>query len=167
MRVMPACRSSANIRNVPYEQVTVFKSNASDQEIEAARLSKLFAASAIRIASPLAPMNGHATPGSTLAVPADKPPPSLKVGQRPRPSHAGRERLDLVKDRQVAVVKKSPRRLITLVRSMGERGSGQHMQPWKTAPLRRRWCPSLPVMNPISNSYLKMMTPLADAGLRH
>ncbi|MGD9920864.1 MAG: TrbI/VirB10 family protein [Pseudorhodoplanes sp.] len=44
------------------------------QEIEAARLSKLFAATAIRVASPMVPTGGHATPGSALAVPADAPP---------------------------------------------------------------------------------------------
>ncbi len=44
------------------------------QEIEAARLSKLFAATTIRVAAPVAPTSGHATPGSTLSVPADVPP---------------------------------------------------------------------------------------------
>jgi type IV secretion system protein VirB10 len=44
------------------------------QEIETARLSKLFAATAIRVASPVVPTSAHATPGSTLAVPADAPP---------------------------------------------------------------------------------------------
>jgi type IV secretion system protein VirB10 len=44
------------------------------QEIEAARLSKLFAATAIRVASAVAPTSAHATPGSPLAVAADAPP---------------------------------------------------------------------------------------------
>jgi type IV secretion system protein VirB10 len=44
------------------------------QEIEAARLSKLFAATAIRVASPVAPTGGHATPGSTFTLAADAPP---------------------------------------------------------------------------------------------
>jgi type IV secretion system protein VirB10 len=44
------------------------------QEIEAARLSKLFAATAIRIASPVTPASATAAPGTTLAVPAEGPP---------------------------------------------------------------------------------------------
>jgi type IV secretion system protein VirB10 len=44
------------------------------QEIEAARLSKLFAATAIRVAAPLAPAAANATPGTTIAVPAEAPP---------------------------------------------------------------------------------------------
>jgi type IV secretion system protein VirB10 len=44
------------------------------QEIEAARLSKLFAATAIRIASPVTPASATPAPGTTLAVPAEAPP---------------------------------------------------------------------------------------------
>jgi type IV secretion system protein VirB10 len=44
------------------------------QEIEAARLSKLFAATAIRVSSPIAPATASAAPGTTLAVPAEAPP---------------------------------------------------------------------------------------------
>ncbi len=44
------------------------------QEIEAARLSKLFAATAIRVASPITPASATAVPGTTLAVPAEAPP---------------------------------------------------------------------------------------------
>jgi type IV secretion system protein VirB10 len=43
------------------------------QEIEAARLSKLFAATAIRTAA-AAPVSPATTPGTTLAVPAEAPP---------------------------------------------------------------------------------------------
>lgn len=43
------------------------------QEIEAARLSKLFAATAVRVSAPLAPASPTA-PGTTLAVPAEAPP---------------------------------------------------------------------------------------------
>lgn len=44
------------------------------QEIEAARLSKLFAATAIRVAASVAPATTSPTPGTTLAVPAEAPP---------------------------------------------------------------------------------------------
>lgn len=44
------------------------------QEIEAARLSKLFAATAIRVASPVTAASGNPRTGSPLPVPADAPP---------------------------------------------------------------------------------------------
>lgn len=44
------------------------------QEIEAARLSKLFTATAIRVASPVTPASAPAAQGTTLAVPAEAPP---------------------------------------------------------------------------------------------
>lgn len=44
------------------------------QEIEAARLSKLFTATAIRVPSPATPASAPAAPGTTLAVPAEAPP---------------------------------------------------------------------------------------------
>lgn len=44
------------------------------QEIEAARLSKLFAATAVRVAAPVQPISANAGAGTTLAVPADAPP---------------------------------------------------------------------------------------------
>jgi type IV secretion system protein VirB10 len=44
------------------------------QEIEAARLGKLFAATAIRVASPAVPASATAAPGTTFAVPAEAPP---------------------------------------------------------------------------------------------
>jgi type IV secretion system protein VirB10 len=44
------------------------------QEIEAARLSKLFAATAIRVSAPVAPGPASALRGTTLAVPAEAPP---------------------------------------------------------------------------------------------
>lgn len=44
------------------------------QEIEAARLSKLFAATAVRVAAPIQPISANAGPGTTLAVPAEAPP---------------------------------------------------------------------------------------------
>jgi type IV secretion system protein VirB10 len=43
------------------------------QEIEAARLSKLFAATAIRVTSAVMPTSGNTTPSSTFALPADAP----------------------------------------------------------------------------------------------
>lgn len=44
------------------------------QEIEAARLSKLFAATAIRVSTPVIPTTATTTPGTTFAVPAEAPP---------------------------------------------------------------------------------------------
>jgi type IV secretion system protein VirB10 len=44
------------------------------QEIEAARLSKLFAATAIRVALPATPASGNARTGWPLAIPAEAPP---------------------------------------------------------------------------------------------
>lgn len=44
------------------------------QEIEAARLSKLFTATAIRVASPVTLASATVAPGTTLAVPAEAPP---------------------------------------------------------------------------------------------
>jgi type IV secretion system protein TrbI len=44
------------------------------QEIEAARLSKLFTATAIRVAASVTPATTSPTPGTTLAVPAEAPP---------------------------------------------------------------------------------------------
>ncbi|MEW6453853.1 MAG: TrbI/VirB10 family protein [Pseudomonadota bacterium] len=44
------------------------------QEIEAARLSKLFAATAIRISAPIAPAVTSTAPRPTLAMPAEAPP---------------------------------------------------------------------------------------------
>jgi type IV secretion system protein VirB10 len=44
------------------------------QEIEAARLSKVFAATTVRVASPVTPATASAAPGTTLAVPAEAPP---------------------------------------------------------------------------------------------
>jgi type IV secretion system protein VirB10 len=44
------------------------------QEIEAARLSKLFAASTIRVSAPIAPAVTSAAPRTTLAMPAEAPP---------------------------------------------------------------------------------------------
>ena len=44
------------------------------QEIEAARLSKLFAATAIRVSAPVTPTAASPVPGTTLAVPAEAPP---------------------------------------------------------------------------------------------
>jgi type IV secretion system protein TrbI len=44
------------------------------QEIEAARLSKLFAATAIRVAASVTQATTSPTPGTTLAVPAEAPP---------------------------------------------------------------------------------------------
>ncbi|MGD9922423.1 MAG: TrbI/VirB10 family protein, partial [Pseudorhodoplanes sp.] len=44
------------------------------QEIEAARLSKLFAATAIRVSAPVAPTTGSAMPGTALGVPAEASP---------------------------------------------------------------------------------------------
>jgi type IV secretion system protein VirB10 len=44
------------------------------QEIEAARLSKLFAATAVRVAAPVQPISANAGAGTTLAVPAEAPP---------------------------------------------------------------------------------------------
>jgi type IV secretion system protein VirB10 len=44
------------------------------QEIEAARLSKLFAATAIRVSASVTPATTSPTPGTTLAVPAEAPP---------------------------------------------------------------------------------------------
>lgn len=44
------------------------------QEMEAARLSKLFAATAVRATSPAVPTVSNHTPGTTLAVPAEAPP---------------------------------------------------------------------------------------------
>ncbi len=44
------------------------------QEIEAARLSKLFATTAIRVAPPVTPASESTAPGTTLAVPAEAPP---------------------------------------------------------------------------------------------
>lgn len=43
------------------------------QEIEAARLSKLFATTTIRVAPPVTPVNENTAPGTTLAVPAEAP----------------------------------------------------------------------------------------------
>lgn len=44
------------------------------QEIEAARLSKLFATTAIRITPSTTPASASAAPGTTLAIPAEAPP---------------------------------------------------------------------------------------------
>lgn len=44
------------------------------QEIEAARLSKLFAATAIRVSAPITAAAASSMPGTTLAVPAEAPP---------------------------------------------------------------------------------------------
>jgi type IV secretion system protein VirB10 len=44
------------------------------QEVEAARLSKLFAATAIRVSAPVVPTAASPMPGTTLAVPAEAPP---------------------------------------------------------------------------------------------
>jgi type IV secretion system protein VirB10 len=44
------------------------------QEIEAARLSKLFAATAIRVSAPITAAAASTMPGTTLAVPAEAPP---------------------------------------------------------------------------------------------
>jgi len=44
------------------------------QEIEAARLSKLFAATAIRVSAPITAAAASSVPGTTLAVPAEAPP---------------------------------------------------------------------------------------------
>ena len=51
------------------------------QEIDAARLSKLFAATAIRVSTPVIPTAATTTPGTTLAVPAEAPPLDLNAVQ--------------------------------------------------------------------------------------